>query len=160
MNKFSMRSIPAAVALTAVMTFVAHAQMGGGVRDGVNSNIGNDVRTNANTSVTAGMGTGASVSSHTPTRVQANDGAVTRAAKRTGNAVQRTGNRVGVAADKAAGATRSGAYRAKNAVSNTAARADRGIQNNLPGSRNAGPAAEVGVQGSGNVSGQIARPPQ
>jgi len=151
MNKFSMRALPAAVALAATLSFAAHAQVG--VRTGTNSNIGADVRANA--------GSGASVNSNTNASVNT-DGTVKRAAKRTGNAVQRTGNKVEGAVGNAADATRDGAYRAKNAVGGVAAKADNAIQRNLPGNNNAGPAPQVNVQGSGNVSagGGVARPPQ
>lgn len=157
MNKFSMRSIPALVALSATLAFAAHAQ--DGVRIGTNSNISADVRANA--------GSGASVNSNTTVNTNASasansDGTVKRAVKRTGNAVQRTGNKVEGAVGNAADATRSGAYRAKNAVGGAAARADNAIQRNLPGNNNAGPAPQVNVQGSGNVSagGGVQRPPQ
>lgn len=156
MNKFSMRILPAAVALTATLAFAAHAQ--DGVRIGTNSNISADVRANASA---GGSSSGASVNSNTNASVN-NDGTVKRAVKRTGNAVQRTGNKVEGAVGNAADATRSGAYRAKNAVGGVAARADNAIQRNLPGNNNAGPAPQVNVQGSGNVSagGGVARPPQ
>jgi hypothetical protein len=151
MNKFSMRALPAALALMATLAFNAHAQ--DGVRTGVNSNISADVRANA--------GTGASVNSSTNASVKS-DGAVKRAAKRTGNAVQRTGNKVENAVGNAADATRDGAYRAKDAVGGVAAKADSAIQRNLPGNNNAGPAPTVNVQGSGNLSAGtgVARPPQ
>jgi hypothetical protein len=150
MNKFSMRTLPAALAVTAALAFAAHAQ----VRTGVNSNISADVRANA--------GSGASVNSNTSTNASVNsDGTVKRAVKRTGNAVQRTGDKVEGAVGNAADATRDGAYRAKNAVGGVASKADNAIQRNLPGSNN-GPTSQVNVQGSGNVSagGGVQRPPQ
>lgn len=155
MNKFSTRSLPAAVALAATLAFAAHAQ--DGVRIGANSNISADVRANASNASNGG----ASVSTNTNASVNS-DSTVKRAAKRTGNAVQRTGNKVEGAVGDAADATRSGAYRAKNAVGGAAARADNAIQRNLPGNNNAGAAPQVNVQGSGNVSagGGVARPPQ
>lgn len=159
MNKFSMRSLPVAVALTATLAFVAHAH--DGVRIGANSNISADVRANAGAGTAGTAGTSVNSNTHTNASVNS-DGTVTRAVKRTGNAVQRTGNKVEGAVGDAADATRSGAYRAKNAVGGVAARADNAIQRNLPGNSNAGPAPQVNVQGSGNVSagGGVARPPQ
>ena len=152
MNKFSTRSLPAAVALAATLAFAAHAQ--DGVRIGANSNISADVRANASNG-------GASVNTNTNASVNS-DSTVKRAAKRTGNAVQRTGNKVEGAVGDAADATRSGAYRAKNAVGGAAARADNAIQRNLPANNNAGAAPQVNVQGSGNVSagGGVQRPSQ
>jgi hypothetical protein len=157
MNKFSIRAIPAAVALTATLAFAAHAQVG--VRTGTNTNISADVRANA--------GSGASVNSNTNASVNTNasansDGTVKRAVRKTGNAVQRTGNKVEGAVGNAADATRDGSYRAKNAVGGVAARADGAIQRNLPGNNNAGAPPQVNVQGSGNVSagGGVQRPPQ
>jgi hypothetical protein len=155
MNKFSLRVIPAAVALTATLAFAAHAQVG--VRTGTNSNISADVRANAGSG--ASVNTNANVNANTSAN---SDGTVKRAVKKTGNAVQRTGNKVEGAVGNAADATRDGSYRAKNAVGGVAARADSAIQRNLPGNNNAGPAPQVNVQGSGNVSagGGVARPPQ
>lgn len=158
MNKFTTRSLPAAVALAATLAFAAHAQ--DGVRLGTNSNISADVRANAsNGGVSATSNTNATVNTNASTN---SDNAVKRTAKRTGNAVQRTGNKVEGAVGNAADATRSGAYRAKNAVGGAAARADSAIQRNLPGNNNAAPAPQVNVQGSGNVSagGGVQRPPQ
>jgi hypothetical protein len=153
MKKFALRTLPAAVAMTAVLAFSAQAQ----VHSGVNSNIDNDAR------VRAGVSADASVQGRSSGQATVNstDGTVTRAVKRTGNAVKRTGNRVGDVADTAADATRDGAYRAKGAVGNVAEKANRGIQNNLP-ARNAGPSGTVNVEGSGNLStgAGVARPPQ
>lgn len=162
MNKFSMRSLPAAMALSATLIFAAHAQVSVGtdlgVRTGVNTNIGNDVRANAGTSVSVSADTNTNTTANTNATVSS-DGTVTRAIKRSGNAVKRTGSKVTGAVGTAADATKTGAYRAKNAVSDVAAKADRGIQKRLPAS-NAGATGQVNVQGSGDVSLQNSPPRQ
>ncbi|MGC1173946.1 hypothetical protein [Polaromonas sp.] len=155
MNKFSMRSIPAAAALVATLAFSAHAQVGvgvdTGVRTGVNTNIGSDVRANAGVGVNAeasSMGTAtrsnSSAGVNTDTRVGAQTsgsgvkGTVSRAANKTENAVER-----------GARATQRGAGKAVDAVGNVARRADRRIKNALPA--DAQGSGQVNVQGSGNV---------
>ncbi|MEO8024097.1 hypothetical protein [Polaromonas sp.] len=153
MNKFSMRSIPAAAALVVTLAFSAHAQVSvdTGVRTGVNTNIGSDVRANAGVGVNAeasSMGTatrsGSSAGVNSDTRVGAQTsgsgvkGTVSRAANKTENAVER-----------GAHAAQRGAGKAVNSVGNVARRADRRIKNALPA--NAGGSGQVNVQGSGNL---------
>lgn len=151
MNKFSMRSLPAAMALSVTLVFAAHAQVsvgaGVGVRTGANANIDSDARANANMGAS---NSSASASSNTSATVNS-DGTVKRAAKRTGHAIQRTGKNVQGAVGDAADATKSGVYRAKDAVGDVAARANRSIQNNLPA--NTGASGQVNVQGSGAAGG-------
>lgn len=148
MNKFSMRVLPVAVALSATLAFTAQAQMGGGVRDGTNSQIDSDARAHAMATVNG------NTPAQTPVAAQSSSGVK--------GTVSRTANRVEGAMGKAADATKRTAKRAGNAVGNSvgsvAERADRGIQNALPG-KSAG-SASVNMQGSGNTAGQVARPPQ
>ncbi|MDW5441268.1 hypothetical protein [Polaromonas sp. SM01] len=152
MNKFSMRVLPVAVALSATLAFAAQAQMGGGVRDGTNSQIDSDARAHAMATVNG------STSAQTPVAAQSSSGVK--------GTVSRTANRVEGAMGKAADATKRTAKRTAkragsavgNSVGSVAERADRGIQNALP-AKSAG-SASVNMQGSGNTAGQVARPPQ
>ncbi len=138
MNKFSMKSIPAAVALTAALAFSAHAQ-NTGVRVGANTNISSDVRANA-TGGGASVGTNANVNTSTNTSVDNSNapgvrGAAARTGDRVGNAIGRAGNAVGSATERVTRAPR-------NAIKSGAARADRGINKGL---RTDGPSAATGA---------------
>ena len=146
MRKFSIQSLPAALALSAVLVatpFAVHAQLGVGagqglgvgvgVRDGVNANIDADVRSkadvNGNTDSNANTGANATVD----TNMQGSSNA--------------RGN-----VDRAANQSQRAAKRGANATGNTVNRVDSGIQNTAPGGLTGEAAANV--QGSGTVRGQ------
>ena len=144
MRQFSIQSLPAALALRAVLVatpFAAQAQLGVaaglgvgvgvGVRDGVNANIGADVRTKAdvNSNANANANTGANANAN----------------------VQGSGNaRANV--DRAANQAQRTTRRGVDAADNTVNRVGRGVQNTMPG----GLSGEAGanVQGGAAVRGQ------
>ena len=136
MRKFSIQSLSAALALSAVLgatPFAVQAQLGVGVRDGVNANIDADVRSkadvNGNTDSNANTGANATVD----TNMQGSSNA--------------RGN-----VDRAANQSQRAAKRGANATGNTVNRVDSGIQNTAPGGLTGEAAANV--QGSGTVRGQ------
>ncbi|WP_372825092.1 hypothetical protein [Polaromonas sp.] len=138
MNKFSIESISAAAALTAMLAFSAHAQVGlgadVGVRTGVNSNIGSDVRANASASVSGSTYT-SGMATRNNTSVDANTGASANGQASGGGvrgAVGRTANRAENAMVRGAHATSRAAGRSMDAEGYVARRADARIQNALP----------------------------
>jgi hypothetical protein len=150
MNKFSMRSLPAALALTAALATLAvaaHAQVG--VRTGTNGNIDSDTRMKAENAAHGSSSTSASAPAQAA--APASGGGVK-------GALSRTGHKAENLLERGADATKRGVKRAESAVGNVASKADRGIQGALPA--NAAGKAPVNVQGTGSGAGQISPPPQ
>lgn len=164
-NKFSMRSISAAAALTAMLAMTAQAQVSlgtgldVGVRTGVNVNIDSDVRANALGGVhgasSADGNMAARSNNSTAIEASSNSRADARVSGNGGvkGTVSRTGDRVEGAVERGASATKRTANRVVDSVSGVARRADRRIQGALPASARGN--GQVNVQGgaSGELGG-------